>query len=45
MNEPKSQLARYAFGYSNRKPLIFREIILPFLMLIGICLAVRYAIY
>lgn len=35
---PKSQLVRYAYGYSDRKPRIFREIILPFLMLIGICL-------
>lgn len=39
--EPRSQLARYAYGYSNRKPLIFREIVLPFLLLIGICLIVR----
>lgn len=41
MTGPRSQLARYAYGYSDRKPKVWREIILPFLMLIALCLLVR----
>lgn len=44
MNEPRTQLARYAYGYSDRKPEIFREIILPILILIGINIALWYFI-
>lgn len=37
--EPRSELARYAFGYSDRKP-TFRGTWLPLLLLIGLAVVV-----